>query len=173
METEFDDGSGDDLDGIEDELRKRPGMPQVPDRGRVVIVNFEMGGRAVGKEFGKPGRPCVVLQNNKLRRGPLVTVVPLSCQEPDPRMPYHHLLDHRSFAVMPAAYGPSDRPRWAKCDHLYTVSLERCLDPYRKRRDGPRQYVKVKVIKADIDAIERCVLWALGVNRPDPAAPAA
>ena len=57
-------------------------MEERPDRGRIIIVNFEMGGSAVPPEMCKPNRPCVVLQNNKLDRGGLVTVVPLSGNPP-------------------------------------------------------------------------------------------
>jgi len=136
----------------------------VPDRGRVLIVNFELGGGFIEPEMCKSGRPCIVVQNNKLARGPLVTVVPLSTKAPEPKMPYHHLMDHRSFRVMPLEYGGQGLERWAKCDHLITVSLDRCTDPYSKPAYQDRKYVKFKVIQADIDAIEKCVLWALGIQ---------
>ena len=55
-------------------------------------------------------------------------------------------------------------PRWAKCDYLTTVSLNRCTDPYTKEQFGGRRYVRVKATKMDLEAVERCVLWALGVD---------
>ena len=136
----------------------------VPDRGRIVIVNFELGGRAVPPEMAKSGRPCVVLQNNKLNRGPLLTVVPLSMTPPEPAMPYHHVMDHRSFRDLPLVYGGQGEPRWAKCDYITTVSLDRCIDPHYKPPYDARRYVKVKIIQADMLAIERCALWALGIQ---------
>jgi uncharacterized protein YifN (PemK superfamily) len=142
-----------------------PSGAGVPDRGRVVIVHFELGGGFIEPKMCKSGRPCVVVQNNKLARGPLVTVVPLSTTAPARPMPYHHLMDHRSFTMMPSDYGGQGLQRWAKCDHLMTVSLARCADPYSRRRyRESRKYVKVKIIQADMDAIERCVVWATGIQ---------
>jgi uncharacterized protein YifN (PemK superfamily) len=139
-----------------------------PDRGRIVIVNFDMGGGAIGQEMRKPGRPCVVVQNNKLRRGRLVTVVPLSGQAPETVMPYHHRMDHRSFRLLPLEYGGQGKERWAKCDYITTVSLDRCCNPYSRPPYQPRKYVNVSVIRADLEAVERCVAWALGIRLPAP-----
>lgn len=139
-------------------------MDFAPDRGRIITVNFEMGGAPVDPEMPKERRPCVVVQNNKLRRGRLVTVVPLSTQAPDVVMPYHHQMDHRSFRDWPLDNGGQILVRWAKCDYVTTVSLDRCKDPYRKLPYGDRRYLKVKAIAADMEAIDKCVLWALGIN---------
>ena len=136
----------------------------VPDRGRIIIVNFELSGSGVPPEMRKTGRPCVVLQNNKLARGRLVTVIPLSTTEPQRAMPYHHLMDHRSFRDWPMDWDGQGVPRWAKCDYVTTVSLDRCTDPYRKPAYGARRYVKCRAISADVVAIEKCVLWALGIT---------
>ncbi len=134
-----------------------------PDRGRIIIVNFDLHGNAVPPEIGKAGRPCVVIHANGLRRGRLATVVPLSTKEPHRHQPYHHQMDHRSFAGWPKNWGPQGTPRWAKCDYITTVSLDRCTDPYLKENFQPRRYVKIKVIKADMSAIDQCVLRALGI----------
>lgn len=161
-DDEFDDGDLDDLP--EDTNGPVMGLPIPPDRGRIIIVNFEMGGRCVGQEMRKPGRPCVVVQNNAMRRGRLVTVVPLSGKEPPKVEPYHHLMDHRSFLVMPKEYGGQAKKRWAKCDYIATVSLDRCTNPYSRPNFGARKYVTVKAIKADMEAIESAALWALGIK---------
>jgi uncharacterized protein YifN (PemK superfamily) len=113
--------------------------------------------------MAKARRLCVVLQNNKSRRGRLVTVVPLSKTEPSPAMPYHHVMDHRSFRDLPISFGQGVT-RWAKCDYIATVSLDRCVDPSHRENFSDRRYVKVKAIAADILAIEKCVLWALGID---------
>jgi mRNA interferase MazF len=135
-----------------------------PDRGRIVIVNFELGGQAVPPEMCKSGRPCIVVQNNAMKRGPLVTVVPLSTKEPEEKDKWHHLMDHRSFRDLPPEWGGQGMPRWAKCDYVATVSLERCLDPYHAKTNWkPRRYVKVKIIQSDMDAVEKCIIWALGI----------
>jgi uncharacterized protein YifN (PemK superfamily) len=136
----------------------------IPERGRILIVNFELGGKAVPPEMCKPGRPCVVVQNNKLDRGPLLTLIPLSTKAPNQKFPHHHLMDHRSFRLMPADYGGQTLERWAKCDHLLTVSRDRCTDPYSRDRYDGRKYVKLKIIQADMLAIERAILWGLGIQ---------
>lgn len=134
-----------------------------PNRGRIIIVNFELAGTAVVPEIVK-ARPCLVVQNNGLLRGPLVTVVPLSTTPPRRVMPYHHKMDHRSFRDLPADYGGQAMERWAKCDYVATVSLDRCVDPYSRPPHQARRYVKVKAIQADIEAVEKCILWALGID---------
>ena len=137
----------------------------VPDRGRIIVVNFELGGGAhIPPEMKKSHRPCIVIQNNKLARGRLVTVVPLSTTAPAIRMPYHHLMDHRSFRELPTCYGEKDMPRWAKCDYVISVSLDRCVDPSHRNPYQSRKYVKVKIILADLTAIEKAVLWGLGID---------
>jgi uncharacterized protein YifN (PemK superfamily) len=164
--NEYEDDDEYDGDGDPAEVK---GLPYAPDRGHVVIVNFDLGRRGtIGQEMRKPGRPCVVVQNNRIRRGRLVTVVPLSGKEPPVAQPYHHRMDHRSFVTMPDRYGGQAKPRWAKCDYLTTVSLERCTSPYAKRPYGGRRYVKVRVTRADLDEIEKCILWALGISLAPP-----
>lgn len=89
-------------------------------------------------------------------------------------MPYHHLMDHRSFRVWPVEWNGQGTPRWAKCDYITTVSLDRCTDPYHREAYERRRYVKCNVIAADMTAIEKCILWALGITpvSDDPAADA-
>lgn len=137
-------------------------MEERPDRGRIIIVNFEIAGTATPPEMNGTGRPCLVVQNNKLHRGRLVTVIPLSTTAPDPPGKQHHLMSHLSFREMPFSWEPGT-PRWAKCDYVSTVALSRCKDPYSKPDHQPRKYVKVKVIKADMDAVDKCLRWALSL----------
>jgi uncharacterized protein YifN (PemK superfamily) len=138
-----------------------------PDRGFIIIVNFELGG-TLGAEMTGTMRPCVVVQNNRLHRGPLVTVVPISTTAPEPAMPWHHELDHMSFRAWPISWGGQGLPRWAKCDYITTVSLERCEHPYSKTRDGGRRYTRVRITRTDLEAVEGCVQWALGIQAPEP-----
>jgi uncharacterized protein YifN (PemK superfamily) len=74
-------------------------------------------------------------------------------------------MDHRSFRVMPPEYGGQIKKRWAKCDYVTTVSLDRCTNPYSRPARGPRKYVQVSAIRADVEAVERAMLWALGIKR--------
>jgi len=163
MANDYEDDEND-----EDEADEPEGLRFAPDRGQIIVVNFDLGGLSIGQEMRKPGRPCVVVQNNAIRRGRLVTVVPLSGKKPPKAEPYHHLMDHRSFAVMPKRYGGQAKPRWAKCDYVTTVSLDRCTNPYSREHFQPRRYTTVKAIRSDIEAIERCMLWALGIKLSGP-----
>jgi uncharacterized protein YifN (PemK superfamily) len=139
-------------------------MRETPDRGRIVVVNFEIGGTATPPEMVGTQRPCVVVQNNALRRGALVTLVPLSTTEPLRPGKQHHRMSHLSFRGWPMDWDGQGTPRWAKCDYLATVSLSRCTDPYTKEQFGGRRYVRVKATRIDLEAVERCVIWALGVD---------
>lgn len=141
-------------------------LSYLPDRGRIIMVNFELGGVGVDPEMVKQSRPCLVLQNNKLYRGDLVTVIPISTEPPDRPMPYHHRMDHRSFDAFPISFGRAT-PRWAKCDYVTTVSLHRCSDPHFHPPYQKRKYFKAKAIAADIRAVEKGILWALGIRPED------
>lgn len=137
-------------------------MDQVPGRGRIIIVNFEMAGTAAPPEMVGTARPCLVVQNNKLDRGRLVTVVPLSSTRPKAPGKQHHKMSHLSFLQLPIEWNPG-LERWAKCDYLTTVSLDRCTDPYTRLPYSARKYLKIKAAKCDIEAIDACVRWSLGI----------
>ena len=139
-------------------------MKRAPGRGRIVIINFEKGGTAVPPEMVGTMRPCVVVQNNSMVRAPLITVVPISTTAPNPVGKQHHQLSHLSFREWPLDWDGQGIPRWAKCDYVTTVALDRCVDPYTKPRGKPRQFRHISVIKADLLAIEKCVLWSLGID---------
>lgn len=140
-------------------------MTYAPKRGSIIMVNFAMGGKPVGLEMSKETRPCVVVQRfSKMRRGPLVTVVPLSSAEPPVFMPFHHPMDHRSFRQMPESFNRT-KPRWAKCDYLTTVSLERCKSPSaRLNRWAKRRIIKAEITVTDLEAIDNCIKWALRLD---------
>jgi uncharacterized protein YifN (PemK superfamily) len=139
-------------------------MKERPDRGRILIVNFELGGVPAIPEMGGTQRPCVVVQNNVMDRPGLVTVVPISMTPPVVPGKQHHLLSHLSFRDWPLDWDGQGSVRWAKCDYVVTLGLKRCTDPYRKLRGDGRKYIRVKITKSDLEAIERCVLWALGID---------
>lgn len=144
-------------------------MKFAPERGRILIVNFEIGGVQRPPEMNGTARPCVVIQNNALRRGPLVTVVPISTTPPMLVGKQHHRLSTLSFRNWPMTWGGQSTERWAKCDYVTTVSLSRCTDPYGRALGGERRYTKVNVTHADLHAIERCVAWVLGIAGPQNA----
>lgn len=140
-------------------------MQERPDRGRILIVNFELGGVPAIPEMDGTQRPCVVVQNNVLDRPGLVTVVPISMTPPLPGPgKQHHLLSHLSFRDWPLDWDGQGAERWAKCDYIAAIGLRRCSDPYRMLQHGGRKHIKVKITKSDLEAIERCVLYALGID---------
>jgi uncharacterized protein YifN (PemK superfamily) len=146
-------------------------MKSAPDRGRIIVVNFERGGQQEPPEMNGTLRPCVVVQNNKLQRAGLVTVVPLSTTAPLLVGKQHHLLSHLSFRGWPMDWDGQGTARWAKCDYVATIALSRCTDPYVRDAYDVRRYLKLKVIKADLEAIDRCVLWSLGIDPTSHIAP--
>ena len=138
-------------------------MEFVPERGRVIWVDFALKGTPVGQEMTKR-RPCVVVQNNAMRRGELVTVVPISTVPPEKEEPFVHKMHHLSFVAWPQGSGRQGLGRWAKCDYVATVSLDRCTLPSVKKRFQKRKTFRVIVGTEDMGAIERGILWALGIS---------
>lgn len=55
------------------------------------------------------------------------------------------------------------RDVWAKCDMVYTMSIERMEMHYTRTRRGGRESKKVNLPAADFDAIKKCVAIALGL----------
>ena len=100
-------------------------------------------------------RDVVVLVPHRQNRQ-LVTVVPLSTTAPSPVQPYHHAL-----SADPRPDGDTMRTVWAKCDMVYTVSLERLEMHYTRTRRGGRQSQRVQLPPDDFAAIRRCVALAL------------
>lgn len=47
-----------DEDDIQEDDEPFLNLPVAPDRGRIIIVNFDLGGGGIGQEMRKPGRPC-------------------------------------------------------------------------------------------------------------------
>ncbi|GHT90692.1 hypothetical protein AGMMS49545_04920 [Betaproteobacteria bacterium] len=86
----------------------------------------------------------------------LVTVVPLSTSQPIRVEAYHYPLKND-----PRPEGDSMRTIWAKCDMIYTVSLERLATFYRRSRRGGRELVNVMLPVEEFAEIRRCVAIAL------------
>lgn len=105
-------------------------------------------------------RPVVVVSPKTLKRGQLVTVVPLSTKAPSRQRSFHHKLD-------PASLPPpfADDTSWAKCDMLYTVGFQRLDLPQGKRKGGKRSYYNHRVTEADLKAIYDAIVAGLGLNR--------
>ena len=99
-------------------------------------------------------RPVVVVSPRSKQMTKLCTIVPLSTTAPVPVEPFHHRMDPRS---LPGKLGTKET--WAKCDMLYTVSLER-LSRATKRGET----ATLRVLDEDLDASRDCVMVALGLD---------
>ncbi len=126
-----------------------------PQVGVVLMCDFNTGFKP--PEMVKL-RPVVVI-SPRHRSDNLCTVVPLSATAPNPVRKFHCRLDPRS---LPGNLARTET--WAKCDMVITVSLGR-LDRVRTGKDanGKRIYVAHAVMPADLEAIRRGVLVALGI----------
>nr|VFJ47699.1 MAG: Uncharacterized protein YifN, PemK superfamily [Candidatus Kentron sp. FW]VFJ62998.1 MAG: Uncharacterized protein YifN, PemK superfamily [Candidatus Kentron sp. FW] len=127
-----------------------------PSPGMVLICDFNTGFKA--PEMIKR-RPVVVISPRLRRSRQLCTIVPLSTTAPNPVETFHHRMSPQSLPGKLA-----EKESWAKCDMLYTVSLER-LDRVMIGRDrqGNRIYVAEGVTANDLTAIRRAVLFSLGI----------
>jgi uncharacterized protein YifN (PemK superfamily) len=120
-----------------------------PDPGTIVVCDFT-GFRA--PEMVKV-RPVVVLSPRLRQHQEVVTVVPLSRTRPERIERFHHLL-------RPGAYPPAgEHEVWAKADMVTTVALAR-LDRVRL---GSGEHTSFALPLAELDAIRRCVRFALGL----------
>ena len=121
-----------------------------PKPGTLLMCDFDTGFKA--PEMVKK-RPVVVISPRRRRSSAqLYTVVPLSTTAPNPVESFHHRMSPKSLPV-----SLRSQDAWAKCDMLYTVSLNR-LD---RVRVGKSTYSAPQVLAGDLDAIRRGVIEAL------------
>jgi len=98
-------------------------------------------------------RPVVVLAKHK-HNSKLVTVVPLSTTAPLELEEHHHEMSENPLPDKVEVC-------WAKCDMVYTVSLDR-LDRYKYRdAAGQRAYAAPSIGDEDFEAIRVAVMCAL------------
>lgn len=128
-----------------------------PDSGVILVCNFDTG-------FQPPEmvkcRPVVVISPQR-RNDQTCIVVPLSSTAPDAPMDWHHQLEAHSLPSGLRKGGAI----WAKCDMVTSVANWR-LDRVKDGRDGSgkRLYVAQRVTLADLIAIRKGVLVALGLG---------
>jgi uncharacterized protein YifN (PemK superfamily) len=106
-------------------------------------------------------RPVVVLTREHRGRSRLCTVVPLSTTRPEPMLDFHVRIDEQR---LPRALGQHET--WAKCDMLYTLSIDR-LDRVRSGRSrttGQRLYETGRITLEELAAVRRAIVFALGLS---------
>ena len=107
-------------------------------------------------------RDVVVIARNK-KNPKLVTVVPLSTTAPTTIEAYHPQLSNN-----PQPDGDPNIAVWAKCDMVYTVSIDR-LDLYYKQTRRGRETVTRVLPAGDLKAVKDGVAAALGLASPQVA----
>lgn len=126
-----------------------------PKLGMVLICDFDSG--FVPPEMTKK-RPVIVVGEEMRGRVGTCLVVPTSTTEPDPQTAFHVQLDPLSL--------PSrlrGQRSWAKCDMVTTVACWRLDRVMNARVNGRRQYVTHRVTASDLVAVQKGVLYALGL----------
>ncbi|MET0256828.1 MAG: type II toxin-antitoxin system PemK/MazF family toxin [Luteibacter sp.] len=107
-----------------------------PDPGTVVICHFPLAGSVAGAEMVKT-RPAIVVSRLLEGRRGLVCVVPVSMTPPAQVRRWHVRLP---ADAMPRGWADKTGDRWAKCDMLTTVSLDRLSMRGSARRSGRRRF---------------------------------
>ncbi|WP_229006833.1 type II toxin-antitoxin system PemK/MazF family toxin [Xanthomonas vesicatoria] len=107
-------------------------------------------------------RPVIVLSKQITGRPRLVNIVPISMTPPDPVGPHHVLV---SAIYMPKRLRDRAGDRWAKCDMIYTMSLDRLeLVQGHRNAQGRRTYDKGTVPPALLKKIRVAIASCLGIH---------
>jgi uncharacterized protein YifN (PemK superfamily) len=123
-----------------------------PKAKSIVVCDFK--GFVVPEMVKK--RPCIVIAKHR-ENSKLVTVVPMSTTAPATLEDYHCEL-----VPCPIPGQPAGTRVWAKCDMVYTVSIDR-LELWRS---APRVYVRIEVTDADFQRIKDGVRAGLHLRPP-------
>jgi uncharacterized protein YifN (PemK superfamily) len=108
-------------------------------------------------------RAVIVVSPRLPGRDGLVAVVPISNSEPKPCCDHHCRIPTR---YLPRFMQASGGDRWAKCDMLYTFSLDR-LSPVRikgRGLDGKRGYEYPMLDLQVLRAVRRAAAAGLGID---------
>jgi uncharacterized protein YifN (PemK superfamily) len=145
-------------------------LGELPTRGRIVCVNFAMGGGLPWHaELCGAAQPCLVMRVDRQDSPALVTVIPLTSLRPGGADDVNHHLELKSFRNWPAPHLFGTLPRYARCAHIATISLDRCSDPSYLPTGGTRLTSTVQATPLDVAAVEMGVLRALGIAAPGKA----
>ena len=128
-----------------------------PHKGQVLMCDFSEGFKE--PEMVKQ-RAVIVFKSSGRSR--LVTVVPLSSVEPNPKQNYHMLVPNME---LPNTTWFKNRDSWLKGDMIYTVSWHRLSLVRMGKKNGKRQYytgcMSIKALKE----LDKCVLNGIGLGR--------
>lgn len=132
-------------------------MPKVGD-----IVMCEFPACFVPPEMVKT-RPVIVISPRLVGRHRLVAVVPISNSPPDPVCTHHCEIVARMLPKFMQATGGN---RWAKCDMVYNLSLDRLslVQDGRDRETGKRLYDMKRVELSTVQEVRRAIAASLGID---------
>lgn len=136
-----------------------------PKRGQILACDFSVG--FMPPEMTK-ARPVIVLSSRpgpwdpETRfNGPLVAIVPLSSQKPDPHTDCHFVIPRQNLPQL-GYFQKEDS--WVKGDMIYQVSYRR-LDLYalgkRDPNTGKRMYFSATLPQDIMREVHKCVLHGL------------
>jgi len=111
----------------------------------------------VGAEMVKT-RPVIVVSRVLHGRHGVATVVPISMTPPTEPRQWHMLVPG---AEMPLGWNQKPGDRWAKCDMVSTVSLERLSMVGARRREAKLRYTSVQVDDATLRRIRDALAYIL------------
>ncbi|CRX68663.1 MULTISPECIES: type II toxin-antitoxin system PemK/MazF family toxin [Stenotrophomonas] len=135
------------------------GLTNHPKPGEIFMCEFPteyMHGEMIKK------RPVIVLNNKIATRPRLVNIVPISMTAPN-TVCAHHVDINRMY--LPKGLRDQAGARWAKCDMVYTMSIERLeLVRAHRGRDGKRVYDKGTLPPAVLLAVRIAAAKCLGVH---------
>lgn len=109
-------------------------------------------------------RPVIVVNPHIPGREGLVNIVPISMTAPNPLRPQHCQI---AIGLLPLPLQSQAGDRWAKCDMIYTLSVDRLslVQGARNRSaGGKRIYYKGKLDLAHLQAVRRAIASTLGIG---------
>ena len=128
-----------------------------PRAGIVAICRFPSPGTAVGAEMVKT-RPVIVVSRVLHGRHGVATVVPVSMTPPTEPKRWHVLVP---ATAMPRGWREKPGDRWAKCDMVVTVSLERLSMSGVRRHEGRLHYTSAEIDDRTLRQIRHALAYIL------------
>ena len=130
-----------------------------PRAGTLAICRFPSPGTAVGAEMVKT-RPVIVVSRVLHGRHGVATVVPVSMTRPsEPRL-WHVRVPE---SAMPRGWKELSGDRWAKCDMVTTVSLERLSMAEVRRHDGKLIHRSMEIDAPTLHQIRQALAYIFEV----------
>lgn len=136
-------------------------LQYLPNVGEIFMCEFPECFRA--PEMVKH-RPVIVVSPFLPGRSRLVNVVPISMTAPSPVQPYHCRI---ATGLLPRPLQEEAGERWAKCDMVYTLCIDR-LSLVRGARSraagGKRSYHTGRLDLAHLQAVRRAIAAGMGIG---------